>query len=408
MKRIIHLTPLLCSIVFGGAAAMAVDLDSYSGPAQGPKVASAMRPYGEEAAFGAEGIVEEEPEPWLSGSVVGSWADGFGQAGNRWNLNQVWLTIQKSADTNLPYDLGYHFDAVFGTNNLQCSGDGGFDGKWGVSDDGYAGSLYQAYIEGSVGQLVGKFGKFGTPIGYESVDASANNFATHTHMFNNEPATHSGALFTLAPGAPLELSVGLVAGSDNSWQNYRGDTGLVFGAALNLDERFTITYGSELLQTHSLLGENRTAQCGGYYVLGGEPIGDQNEYLQSVTVELGLSDQLSYAFQTNYGTMQDREMKKRRYGQYGFANYLTYAFTDCFSASVRYEYYVQQLKLSAAPTANLGKDHLDGEYHDVSFGLLYKPAPNIFVLPEIRYDWMNIIGAKNNGLTGAVAFGIVY
>ena len=396
MKRIIHFTPLICSIVFGGAVAMGVDLDSYDGPAQGPKVASAMRPYGEEAAM--EGIVEEEPEKWISGSFVGSWADGFGQVGDRWQFNQVWMTIQKSADTNMPYDFGYHFDAVFGTNNLQSLGDGGFDGKWGISDDGYAASLYQAYVEGSVGKLVGKFGKFGTPIGYESVDASANNFATHSHMFNNEPATHSGALFTLAPGAPLELSVGLVAGSDNSWQNYRGDTGLVFAATLNLDERFTISYASELLQTHSLLGENRAAQSWGYYLLGGLPIGDQNEYLQSVTAELGLSDQLSYAFQTNFGTMEDRETKTRRYGQYGFANYLTYAFTDCFSASVRYEYYLQQVK----PT------NVEGKYHDVSFGLLYKPMPNIFILPEIRYDWMNVAGLKADGVTGAVAFGITY
>ena len=117
-----------------------------------------------------------------------------------------------------------------------------------------------------------------------------------------------------------------------------------------------------------------------------------------MTAELGLSDQLSYAFQTNFGTMEDRETKTRRYGQYGFANYLTYAFTDCFSASVRYEYYLQQVK----PT------NVEGKYHDVSFGLLYKPMPNIFILPEIRYDWMNVAGLKADGVTGAVAFGITY
>lgn len=51
-------------------------------------------------------------------------------------LNQVWLTFQKSVDTERAYDFGYHVDAIFGANNLQCFGDGGFDGKWGVSNSG--------------------------------------------------------------------------------------------------------------------------------------------------------------------------------------------------------------------------------------------------------------------------------
>ena len=411
MKRILHFTPLICSIVFSGAVAMGVDLDSYTSPNQGPKVASAMRPYGEEATAAEGYVAEEEPEKWLSGSVVGSWADGFGQVGDRWQFNQVWMTIQKSADTNLPYDFGYHFDAVFGTNNLQCAGDGGFDGKWGVSGDGYAASLYQAYLEASIGKLSGKFGKFGTLLGYESVDASANAFATHSHMFNNEPATHSGGLFTWAPADALELNVGLVAGADNSWQNYRGDSGFLFGATLNLDERVSISYASELLQTHSELGENRAAQSWGYYELGGFPIGDQNEYLQTVTAELKFTDQLSYAFTTNYGTMEDRATKTHRYNQYGFANYLTYAFTDCFSTALRYEYYLRELDSKGMPAGYVNlpdAEKVKGKYHDVSFALTYKPVENIFILPEIRYDWVNAGGFKDNGVTGAVAFGIVY
>lgn len=404
MKRIAYFTPLLCTVIFGGTAALAVDLDSLNGaPSQTPKVASAMRPYGEEVAapYQTDFTMEEPavPEKWISGNIVGSWCDGFLQTGNRWNMNQAWLTVQKSVDSNMPVDYGYHVDAIFGTNNLQCFGDGGFDGKWGVSEDGYCASIYQAYAELGLGKLSGKFGKFGTLLGFEDVNAANNAFATHSHMFNNEPTTHTGGLFTWAPDDALELNVGLVAGSDNSWQNKRGDTGFLFGATLTPAEGFSISYASELCQVHSRLGEQRVAQSGGYYLLGGANIGDQNEYLQTFTASLDLSEQLSYSFVSNYGTMEDRATRTHRFSQYGFANYLIYSISDQLTSAVRTEYYYCTLRKA---------EDSEGKIYDVSYGLTYKPVENIFILPEVRYDWINVAGVKSKGVTGAVACGIVF
>lgn len=391
----------------GGSVALAVDLDSYAGPSRAPKVASAMRVYGDEATANAATPVAgletaeepEEPEKWISGSVVGSWSDGHIQSGDVWKLDQTFLTVQKSANTDLPFDYGYHVDAIFGTNNAQSYGDGGFDGKWGISGDGYAASIYQGYVEFSVGKLTGKFGKFGTLLGYESIDTASGDFYTHTHMYDNEPLTHSGGLFTWAPTDAFNVSVGLVDGADNSFQNYKGDTGFLFGASLKLSDRLSVAYASELNQVHSGSGEDRVAQSGGYYDLGGESIGDQNEYLQTVTVNLDLTDKLSYAFVTNYGTMEDRATRTHRYGQYGFANYLTYAVSDQLSSAVRYEYYLAKL---------YGSQKAEGNYHDVSYALKYKPTENVFIMPEVRYDWEDNAGDKDDGVTGAVACGFVF
>ena len=67
MKKLACITPLLCSVLFGGAAASAVDLDYLNGAPAKPIVASAMPSYTQEVA--AEAIPEEaaveEPEKFL-------------------------------------------------------------------------------------------------------------------------------------------------------------------------------------------------------------------------------------------------------------------------------------------------------------------------------------------------------
>ena len=348
----------------------------------------------------------------ISGSIVGSWADGFGQGGDAWQMNQVWLTSEKVYDAKRgTLDLGYRVDALFGTNILQSAD--GFDGKWGVSGDGYGASIFQAYGQLGYGMLSVKAGKIGTVVGYESVDASANPFATHSHMFMHEPATHTGGLFTLAPTDTFSLDFGMVSGIDNSFDNRRGDSGFLFGAHLDLAENFSLSYGGSLAQVHSELGENRLGTSFGYYeeLLLGIPIGDSDEYLQTITAEMQFTDKFSYAFTTNYGVMSDRANHDSRYGQLGFANYFNYQMFDQLSAHVRYEYYTQWLDDAGRPEF---LREMRQNIHDVSFSLLYKPCESLFILPEVRYDWIETGNVKDNltikadGVTGAVACGVVF
>ncbi|MGI6401508.1 MAG: outer membrane beta-barrel protein [Thermoguttaceae bacterium] len=432
MKKIAYFTPLLCLVTFGVPAAWTADLDSNDDSSSLPVVASVMDSYEEEAApepvdpleytptdANAELISEsaadssvadsmeyatpEVNERFFSGSIVGSWSDGLANtSGPNWKMNQAWLTFQRPTKTGQQLDVGYRIDALFGTNNGQCYGDGGFDGKWGVSGDGYAASLYQAYGELSVGNITGKFGKFETLLGYESLDSAVNaatvGTLTHTYMYEAEPLTHSGALFTWAPTDRFDVSFGVAAGADNSFSNYYGDTGFLFGASFKLDENVSVSYAAELNQVHSIVGADRTAQSFGYYALGGDSIGDQDEYLQMIALELCLTDKLDYAFVTNYGTMQDRATNTDRYSQYGFANYLTYDLSDQLVGALRYEYYEDKLETKVAK----------GKRHDLTFSVVYKPSEHFFVLPEIRYDWVDVAGKKDDGTTGAVAVGFLF
>ena len=135
---------------------------------------------------------------------------------------------------------------------------------------------------------------------------------------------------------------------------------------------------------------------------GGLPLPNMNQYLQSVTLDSKLNDQLSVALTTNYGTWEDRETKEELYRQVGVAGYVFYKLTDKLDANVRYEYYSQKI----LPTQKIeisGK----GRYHDLGAALYYRPTENIFLRPEARYDWA-VEEEKDSGFTCGVAFGMTF
>jgi len=354
----------------------------------------------------AEEKEEEESSKFLSGSVVGVWKNGFGRGANATQLDQVWLTSERMIDTETRrVDVGYRVDALFGVNNAQCYGDGGFDGKWGVSNDGYGASIYQVYGEIGVGKLSLKVGKFGCLVGYEPTDLSESDFNTLSHMCLHEPAAHSGGLFSYRATDKFSVNFGLSSGPDRSFENRFGDSGFLFGAAWQATDDLSIGYASELNQIHSALGEDRAGTSFGYYSdLGGVSVGDSDEYLQSVTVDWSLSEKLSYAFTTNYGSMSDRAEHRARYGVFGFANYLTYDLTDKLTSALRFEYYMERLEESGRPL-DVKADEL--KCYEVTYGLIYRPSEHIFVRPEVRYDWTKL-AEESNGFTGSVGFGATF
>ena len=411
MKRILFLASFLGAAVWSGAS---FSYDTYTTapvPENAPSVQGAAPIHESSYAIGSY-VEEAEADKLISGSFVGGWADGFWNEGNNWSLTQAWLTSEKTVDPNKGgLDLGYRVDALFGTNILQS--EDGLDYKWGVSGDGYGASLFQAYGQLGWGKLSLKGGKFGTTLGYESVDESTDDFNTHTHMFDHEPTSHTGGLFTYQLTEAFYLDFGMVSGINNSFSNRRGDSGFLFGAGWQIAENVEVTYAGVLSQVHSILGENRAATSYGYYDdLFGVPVGDNNEYLQTVAATIGLSDRLSYAIASNYGTMSDRATRDPRYGQFGVANYLSYALTDRLTLAARYEYYTQWLKDAGKQPGAAGD--MEQRCHDVSFGMVYRPIESFFIRPEARYDWIETGDFKNNatgtedGFTGSVSCGFVF
>ncbi len=414
MKKNICMATALCAAIFGGGAALGEDLDvatnapapatieatqaqhSYA-PYSTAYAEAAAEPDSAAPAVNVAPVASAEDVKWFSGSMVGSWYDGFLRKGNghATNLNQIWLTGEKKVDTKYKgVDFGGRVDALFGTTNAQCV-DGGFDGRWGVSGDGYAASIYQAYAEVGVGKLSAKIGKFGTIIGYEPFDNVPCALNTHTYMFNHEPTAHSGVLFNYAPGDVLSFDFGMVSGFDNSLGNRNGDTGFLFGATLNPAENLTLSYASGLMQTHNAeFNEFHYGLAGKY---AGMALPNMNQYLQTVTLSSQLCEQLGIAVTTNYGSWTDRATKEELYRQVGVAGYVFNKLTDKLDANIRYEYYTQ--------TYVPGSDK--GRYHDLGFAFYYRPTENVFVRPDARYDWA-VEDGSDSGFTGAVSVGVTF
>jgi hypothetical protein len=110
--------------------------------------------------------------------------------------------------------------------------------------------------------------------------------------------------------------------------------------------------------------------------------------------------------------MSDRATRDPRYGQFGVANYLSYALTDRLTLAARYEYYTQWLKDAGKQPGAAGD--MEQRCHDVSFGMVYRPIESFFIRPEARYDWIETGDFKNNatgtedGFTGSVSCGFVF
>ncbi len=355
-------------------------------------------------------VYELKPERRFefSGNAVASWWDGFG-AGNSLNLNQIWLTGQRALDTETHgFDWGYRIDALFGTNTAQCVNDGGFDGGWTPSGDGYAASIYQMYAEVGVGNFSLKVGKFGTLLGYESVNATENLFNSASYMYDHEPATHCGGLLTYDMTEKLSLNFGITTGSDTSFENDDDDIGFLFGVGYQITDRLYVGYAAHWASIHGGEDGRRSNNSYDYYDLfDGVPAGDHDEFLQTVTVSWDVTDRFNYTFVTNYGNMTSDLVYENAdfssspsYDQVGIANYFSYELTEKVTLAFRYEWFNQ--------SAETGGESKEANYHDVSFSAIYRPTENILIRPEIRYDWINEMGEKDEGFAGGIGVGFLF
>ncbi|MBQ4079674.1 MAG: hypothetical protein II596_03240, partial [Thermoguttaceae bacterium] len=98
MKRILLLASLIGATTLGSSA-FAYNYVFRSIPetsdAAAATPAAATAPYAVDGSYEIGAYEAPEANKLFSGSIVGSWADGFGQTGDRWNMNQVWLTSER-------------------------------------------------------------------------------------------------------------------------------------------------------------------------------------------------------------------------------------------------------------------------------------------------------------------------
>lgn len=313
----------------------------------------------------------------LSGPTANS-PLGFNNIGDEFQLHQAWLYMGKEADNGgSGIAFGFRADFMFGTDgpNTSAFGDGSWDASWATSGNGqYAFAFPQLYAEVAVGNTSIKIGHFYTIIGYEVVQAPGNFFYSHAYtMVYNEPFTHTGILATTPIGDNLTAYYGLTMGWDTGFDNRNDGSTFLGGLGTQVTDNISATWA----MTVGDPGDSFTTTS--------------DVYMQSVVVDVALTDDVQYIFHTDYQTRTpDANVAPSTFKNYGINQYLILALTDKLKAGMRYEWY-RDGAAGVDPTGGLN------HFHAISFGANLFTGDNIVIKPEMRYDWVDRDDASGAG-----------
>ena len=345
-------------------------------------------------AHGAKSAYGPNGEGLLANSGNGPMF-GPGLRSTNYNMNQLWASLTREMNCENGLDWGFQADLAYGMGgyDLQSYGDDSLDARWGQGD--YALGLYQLYGEIGYGRLTARYGKFGTPIGWESVPSWDNFFYSHSYCYNIEPSSHTGALvkFQLTDG--LELIGAWTAGMENGFANRYGDQGLLAGFELALTKKSSFYY----YMTQGRQKNGQTCDNFDRFTSGL----DNDYFIQSLCFEWLPAENLSCIIQ--YNLNNSSEVGGDRFSAYGVNNHLIYSLNDCWAVGLRAEWLRDNGVLAYENV--LGNSN-NSDYVQLTLGLNYNPTKNLRIRPEIRYDrsMKNCVfanGMKNEQLSGGFA-----
>lgn len=295
---------------------------------------------------------------------------------DKFNLNQLYAYVQKTADGSKGVDWGFRFDAMYGVDGNEGQSFGNVDpGTWdylnGFDHGIYEIALPQAYGEIAVGDLSVKIGHFYTLVGYEGVMAPTNFFYSRQLTFwNSDPFTHTGALATYKVNDKLTVNGGWTAGWDTGFDRFNGGSNFLGGFSYGINDIFNFSY----------------------YTTFGDLGWRGNGAVNSVILTAAWSEKFSTATQfdvlgTDLGSDFADPTSYTAGDSTGWINYAFYQINDLLKAGVRAEWY-----------------KADGtSYHTLTYGVNVTPHDNIVVRPEVRHMWSP---GNNDELFNQTVFGV--
>src|SRR5262245_54079937 len=294
---------------------------------------------------------------------------GFNYRANEFLLQQNWLRVERTVDTAATTPTwGFRWDTILpGSDYRYTVARGLFSGQLTANDgepNTYGIDPVQFYLEAYFPQigrgLDVKVGRFFCQYGAESIAAADNALGSRSYAFIYDPFTHTGAMGTLKLTDAWSAQSGIVLGSDVfidpaanptymgsvKWAPPNGPTSVLFSVILgkgNFDTRrqFNNPEVFDLVVIHKVNG------------------------VLTWTLEA------LWAFQTGVPDI-------------GFANnaalvnYLTYQLSPRLSATARYELF---------DDFQGQRTGFEGLYQALTLGLTFKVTREIWLRPEVRYDY---------------------
>lgn len=310
-----------------------------------------------------------------------------------YNMNQLLGRVAREMKCENGLDWGFQADLLYGMNGYEIQCEESFDNGWGKDDYGFG--FYQFYCELGYGNLSARYGKFGTPIGWEETASWDNFFYSHSYCYEIEPYTHTGAMVYYQLTSGLKLAGGWTAGMESSFANRYGDQAYITGLELAVTQKSTLYYYNTLGTLKNGLdkdGNNRFASRL-----------DADYFIQSLCFEWLPMKNWTYVCQYNMHNWN--EIGGERVSAYGINNHLLYKIDDKWGVGFRAEWLRDNGVLAYTDARG---NNRNSDYIQLTLGLNFSPTEYLRIRPEIRYDHsyknaMFAYGTKKEQLSGGFA-----
>ncbi len=299
-------------------------------------------------------------------------------------MNQLWLYFHRPVETGgCGFDVGGRVDLLYGTDWRVAYYHGfGLEGDidratLNGSDQLYGFSLPQFYAEFGINDLSVKMGRMTGILGYEIVPPMGNFFYSHSYaLCYGEPILITGLMSNYKFNDQLSVLGGFHQGvhrfeDNNGRLNFQG--GVMWNSP---DQRFSLAYALDFGRNDFIF-----------------PLED--EYIQSLVFKFQVTPKLLYVLQNDLGWAEGRGAQADAQW-YGINQYFLYALNEKWSAGMRMEWFRDDDGTRVLGLGNLdargwsgpsGLPGYNGSFTALTLGLNWKPKANIFLRPEVRWDW---------------------
>jgi hypothetical protein len=332
-------------------------------------------------------------------------------------LNQILLTANKPLDPKATgFDWGFKLQGMYGSDARYTHFLGEFD--WvnpydrNQFDVVEANALFHLPVLFN-GGIDLKVGQYSTPLGFETIDPSTNQFYSHSYIFNfGLPLKHTGFLTTSHVNSMLDVYLGLDTGANTSFGSSGEDnSAIAFLGGVNLTLMggnltvLALTHvgpenSTRLLSSPLLAATGTTYNADGYF-----------RYYNDIVVTYKATPALTLTTEFNwirddFGTGLTTG-KPAPANAFGVAQYASYTLSDTLTLNGRAEIYRDDNNFFVSGFANnngfdlaqkgLSTTLVSGAKHattygELTLGVTYKPSglppiiSGLLIRPEIRWD----------------------
>jgi hypothetical protein len=356
-------------------------------PPPGPMIGLRQPQFLERMGISLSGWLEQgmtfngdHPSSGFNGPVANNDLD------REYQMNQLWLTLERSVTTGDGFDLGGRIDLTYGTDWRWDINNGLENRINGLNDQTYGLMLPQAYLEAAYNDLKVQLGHFDSGFDYEALPATANFFYSHSYCYTYA-VPHQ--LTGMAADYRLDGNWSVQGGMHSGWNEFEDNNHAIdFLGGIrwqSSDRRTTVSY--------SLTNGPQ------------DPAGDQNCFVYSFVVQEKLGPRSQYILVHDLGVEENSPITGRQAQWYGLNQYYVYSLSSTLAACLRAEWFCDQDGVIVdGPGTEPGVRAWSGRgfagnFYEVTAGLNFRPHQNLIFRPEVRYDWYDG-GAGNYGSAG--------